>query len=252
MGRHSLTEDHDTSPLHPGSPENQDIDPRPIEQRDVPAAPLWRSRLAVSAVLVLVLVAGTWWLFRWLQEPAGTSVTQEIELPAGENPDAEPVTSTAQGSPAAEVIVHVAGEVAEPGIVELPEGARVVDALDAAGGPLDAADLSRLNLAAVVADGEQIMVPGEGEAGEGSEGHHDPAAPVAPGGNAAGGAGSPVNLNTADGTLLQRLPGVGPALSERIIAHRETVGPFTSMTDLDAVSGIGPAMMEKLEGLVSW
>lgn len=199
--------------------------------------------MAVSAVLVVVLIAGTWWLFRWLQEPSAASVTEEIELPAAEGTAAEPVTSTAQEPPAPEVIIHVTGEVADPGIVELPEGARVVDALDAAGGPADAADLSRLNLAAIVTDGEQIMVPSEDDPGQD---------PVDQGATTGGGATDSVNLNTADGTLLQTLPGVGPALSERIIAHRESVGPFTSMADLDAVSGIGPAMMEKLEGLVSW
>lgn len=166
MGRHSQTDDHTGVPSYPASPEDQEPDRRPIEQRAVPPAPLWRSRMAVSAVLVVVLIAGTWWLFRWLQEPSAASVTEEIELPAAEGTAAEPVTSTAQEPPAPEVIIHVTGEVADPGIVELPEGARVVDALDAAGGPADAADLSRLNLAAIVTDGEQIMVPSEDDPGQ--------------------------------------------------------------------------------------
>lgn len=242
MGRHSHTELLPVSTVEPG---DSAPDPRPIEHRDVLAAPLWRSRMVISAVLIVVLIAGTWWLFRWLQEPAGAAVEKLVELPAAtEDQTVSPAHSAAQAAPAPEVIVHVAGEVAEPGIVELPEGSRVVDALEAAGGATSDADLARLNLAATLSDGEQIMVP------DGT----DPAQePVTGGtGSSAGSGGDTINLNTAEDTVLQTLPGVGPALSERIIAHRESVGPFTSMADLDAVSGIGPVMMEELEGLVSW
>ncbi|WBL18211.1 ComEA family DNA-binding protein [Citricoccus sp. NR2] len=242
MGRHSQTE---LLPALTSSPDNLEPDYRPIEQRSVPAAPLWRSRMAVSAVLVIVVIAGTWWLFRWLQEPAGSSVEQQVELPTEtEEHTAAPVTVTAHGTPAPQVIVHVAGEVREPGIVELAEGSRVIDAIDAAGGPTDAANLAGLNLAAVLNDGEQIMVPDE--SGTAPYPATD-AADTSTGTNS-----GRVNLNTADDAMLQTLPGVGPAMSERIIEHRESVGPFTTMADLDAVSGIGPAMMEKLEGLVSW
>ena len=248
MGRHSQTE---LLPALTSSPDDLEPDYRPIEQRAVPAAPLWRSRMAVSAVLVIVLIAATWWLFRWLQEPAGGTVEHQVELPTEtEEHTADPVTATAHGNPAPQVIVHVAGEVTEPGIVELAEGSRVVDAIDAAGGPTDAANLAGLNLAAVLNDGEQIMVPDE----SGTPPHPaDGTADTSAGANSGAGTNSgTVNLNTADDAMLQTLPGVGPAMSQRIIEHRESVGPFTAMADLDAVSGIGPAMMEKLEGLVSW
>jgi competence protein ComEA len=148
------------------------------------------------------------------------------------------------------VVVHVAGEVHEPGLVELPAGARVADALRAAGGPTTRAELDLLNLAAPAADASQILVPGPDTppAGSGTEPGAVPG--VQP--ETAGTTNGAVNVNTADAATLEQLPGIGPALAGRIIDHREQVGPYGSLEDLDAVSGIGPAMMERLDGLVSW
>lgn len=161
-------------------------------------------------------------------------------------------------APADTVTVHVAGEVAEPGLVELPAGARVQDALQAAGGPTEEAAVDRLNLAAPAVDGSQILVPGpesdpgvENGGGGAAAAGTPAAAGTGVGGTGSGGPGG-VNVNTADSATLEQLPGIGPALAGRIIDHREQVGPFGSLEDLDAVSGIGPAMMEQLDGLVSW
>ncbi|GAA1121384.1 ComEA family DNA-binding protein [Citricoccus alkalitolerans] len=252
-----------------------------------PPAPLWRTRVVRSAVLLLAVVAGTWWAVGWLTSPAGPGgpgapVAASVEHgpprsadPAPPGPAAGaassgaappvPVEDRASSSgedagPAGTeetVTVHVAGEVQDPGLVALPAGARVDDALQAAGGPTEEAVLDLLNLAAPAVDGSQILVPGpEGLAG-GATGAEGAGAPLSGeewnGGSGAGPetAGA-VNLNTADVAALEQLPGIGPALAGRIVEHRDHVGPFGSLEDLDAVSGIGPAMMERLDGLVSW
>lgn len=144
-----------------------------------------------------------------------------------------------------EVIVHVAGEVTEPGIVHLPAGARTADAIAAAGGPTVEAELNSINLARIVEDGEQIYVPQPGEtipvpAGE----KVDDEATSGP-------ADETVNLNTASHEELQSLPGIGPAMADRIIAWREANGEFTRVDQLLEVRGIGPRVFAELQVKVS-
>jgi competence protein ComEA len=176
----------------------------------------------------------------------------------GASPSAPPtdVAPVPAGSPSPavdaqgpQVVVHVVGKVVAPGLVTLPAGARVADALDAAGGATKGADLTRLNLARTVVDGEQVHVPAPGET----------PAPVDAGAGSAPSAGmptpeptpgAPVPLNTADLTTLDTLPGVGPVLAERIVAWRDANGPFTSVDELTEVSGIGPSVLEGLRDLV--
>ena len=160
--------------------------------------------------------------------------------------EASPVAGEQGGAPAGTVVVHVVGEVGKPGLVSVPEGARVADALTAAGGATADADLTAVNLARLVVDGEQIVVTTPGQA--------PPPAAGAPGG-AAGGAvsgapGTPVDLGTADAAALDALPGIGPVLAERIVTWRTDNGPFTSVDELGEVSGIGPALLAKLRDLV--
>lgn len=142
------------------------------------------------------------------------------------------------------VVVHVAGQVAQPGVVHLPEGDRVIDALHAAGGPTAAADLTSVNLARLLIDGEQIYVPEPGEL----------VLPPAsgPGGGAAGAPapGTPIDLNTADANALISLPGVGPVLAERILDWRASHGRFTSVDELGEVSGIGDKLLAQLRDKV--
>lgn len=136
-----------------------------------------------------------------------------------------------------EVYVHVLGQVERPGLYVLDEGARLADALAAAGGTLDDADLRAVNLARVLTDGEQIVVPAVGEESAGDDG------------SGASGDGL-IDLNTADQAALETLPGIGPALAQRIIQWREDNGRFASVDDLLAVSGIGEKVLAGLRDLV--
>lgn len=160
---------------------------------------------------------------------------------AGEGPPSG--SQTGQG----QVVVHVSGAVQSPGVVHLPPGSRVEDALQAAGGTAKEADLAAINLARPLADGEQIHVPVPGE-----EVPHVPAPGDAESGggtdgvSGAGADGGTIDLNTASAAQLEELPGVGPSIAQRILEHREKNGPFASVDGLLEVSGIGPATLEKI------
>lgn len=166
--------------------------------------------------------------------------------PPGEPaPLAADVVLPAEPSAAAYVVVHVAGEVARPGVVELPAGARINEAVQAAGGAKPEADLAAVNLARVLVDGEQVYVPAPGEV-----------APAVgrPGGGGAGtgsAGGGPVNLNTATEAELDDLPGIGPVLAQRILDWRTRYGRFTLVEELTEVAGIGPTVLERLRDLVT-
>lgn len=163
-------------------------------------------------------------------------------------------TAPAGTTPAAEVYVHVVGRVRSPGVVTVPAGARVEEAIEGAGGVREGADLAQVNLARPVVDGEQVVVPREGGATPVAGGVPAPAGPTtpAPGAAPGGPAGTaipsaPVDLNTADQATLETLPGVGPVLAARIVEWRTTNGGFTAVEELDEVSGIG----EKLYAQIS-
>ncbi len=145
---------------------------------------------------------------------------------------------------AARVAVHVVGQVRHPGVVDLPAGARVQQALAAAGGALRTADLDRVNLARFVVDGEQVVVPRPGEVAA------PVAGPVVPGAGGTGTAVAPVDLNAAGAADLDALPGVGPVLAQRILDWRSQHGRFSSVDELGEVSGIGEAVLGRLRPLV--
>jgi competence protein ComEA len=143
--------------------------------------------------------------------------------------------------------VHVTGAVAAPGVYALPPGSVVDDALRAAGGSAAGADLARLNLARLLKDGDQVLVPAAGAT-------LPAAAPAVSGGAAAAAPATSaglMNVNTASAADLVTLPGIGPALAERIVEHRGQHGPFASVEALLDVSGIGPAKLEAIRELVS-
>lgn len=181
--------------------------------------------LVVALVCVAVRGRATEGLFRGqggIEIERGETASETAE----EEPQEEPVT----------LVVHVDGMVGTPGVYELTEGARVSDAVTAAGGLAEGADTSSLNLAAPLADGEKVYVPAEGEeATTSSEGASS---------------GGLVNLNNASVEQLDELPGVGEATARAIIEDREANGPFTTPEDLMRVSGIGEKKFAKLEGMI--
>jgi competence protein ComEA len=189
--------------------------------------------LWLAGLVAALLLAGWTWLDRPRVEPVeGTPVGSGA-------PSAPPVGEVAETS--ATVVVSVVGQVVSPGLVTLPPGSRVADAIAAAGGLLPEADPASVNLAAVVADGEQLAVGLPAAAAPGS-----PAAD-APTGSGAG----RVDLNTAGVAELDALPGIGPVLAQRIVDHRIREGPFRSVEELDDVPGIGPAIAAELAELVA-
>jgi competence protein ComEA len=144
------------------------------------------------------------------------------------------------------LLVHVVGQVRHPGVVRLPSGSRVLDAVDAAGGALPSADLNHVNLARVVADGEQIVVPKPGEIVPAAPGTQGAGVGSAGQGSTGGSAGGLVDLNTADAAALDALPGVGPVLSQRILDWRTAHGRFSSVDELGEVSGIGVKLLAQI------
>jgi competence protein ComEA len=145
---------------------------------------------------------------------------------------------------ASRLVVDVVGAVRQPGLYRLSQGARIADAVARAGGAKRSADLAAINLAASLADGEQVVVPERAPTGVGVRG--PPGA-----GSTAGAAQGPVHLNTATLEQLDTLPGVGPATAQKILDYRTEHGAFSSVDELDAVPGIGPKRLEDLRKLVA-
>jgi competence protein ComEA len=198
--------------------------------------------LWLAGLLAALALAGWTWLDRPAVEPAPPAVSPAPSTGTPAPPAETPPPSGAAEAPSP-VVVSVVGLVARPGLVTLPEGARVADAVAAAGGLLPGTDAASVNLAAVVADGQQIAVGVPGAAPAPPPGPSDPA-----GGSAGGSAGSdgPLDVNTATVSDLDALPGIGPVLAQRIVDHRESNGRFTSVEQLDDVPGIGPAIYAEL------
>ena len=151
-----------------------------------------------------------------------------------------------EGAAADGLLVHVVGEVAEPGLVTVPDGARVADALQAAGGTTRKADLTAVNLARAVVDGEQLYVPKPGEQVPAPGAGAPAPAPGGQGAAAGGSAGAAVDINTADAAALETLPGIGPSIAQAIVEWRETNGQFASVDELEDVPGIGPATLAEI------
>jgi competence protein ComEA len=151
-----------------------------------------------------------------------------------------PPTAPARPAPAKLLVVDVAGAVRRPGLYRLRSGSRIDDAIAAAGGPKAKAQLDGVNLAAPVADGEQIVVPGRGAGGVAAG--SPPAAGSSP--------SAPLDLNSATLEQLESLPGIGPVTAQKILDYRQQHGAFHSVDELQGVPGIGPAHMAQLKGLV--
>ena len=196
-------------------------------------AALSRGELVGLVALLAVTLGGAGlWYVRSLPRPVEVATA-----PSGGTASAQ---ASASPSPEVVVLVDVAGWVRRPGVYEFTEGARVIDAIDAAGGARSGALLEALNLAAPLTDGIQILVPREGQEGVAP-------APVT-GGAVAGGL---VNVNSAIATELEELPGIGEVIAQRIIDYRTENGPFATVDELLDVSGIGDAILESIRELVT-
>jgi competence protein ComEA len=206
-----------------------------------------RVRLGVGAVVVLAIGALVVAVVIAIARGGGApSVVPSVSITAERGSRA---AATNDATPSA-TFVHVLGAVAKPGLYPLSTGARVVDAIAAAGGFTEQANPAGVNLARPVADGEQLLVPAVGEPIPEPAGQGGAAGGVA-GAGSGGGVGGTVNLNTASSEQLQTLPRVGPALAGRIIAWRTANGRFASVDDLLNVSGIGEKTLEGLRELVT-
>ncbi len=190
-----------------------------------------------AAAAFLVLAFGA--LAAWWAVPHADAVVVSLEQttpPAPSAGDGVSQPTTADGArDEGEVVVHVVGEVLNPGVVHLSAGSRVADALAAAGGAAGPADLAAVNLARVLTDGEQLVVPAMGQ---------NPDEETQPPGDGR------VDVNTAAASALEDLPGIGPVLAGRIVTWREGHGPFTAVEELAEVPGIGPAVLAGLVDLV--
>jgi competence protein ComEA len=248
-------------------PEPSEVPEAPVggdPPRPEPAAPIaerfavWRRdpRLVTAGLALIALAAGAWWIRLSVSEPSGAAPRAKTSARTNDSrasgtTAAPPVTTTTTA--AGVVVVDVVGAVRHAGVVSLPASARVVDAVNAAGGALPAADLDRINLAAHLVDGMRIAVPRRGVAS-------DPAGPTSdPGGGGAGGPATgatpspstPLDLNTATEAQLEALPGIGPSLAQAILEEREREGGFHSVDDLRRVRGIGDVRFTQLRPLVT-
>lgn len=204
---------------------------------------------AAAAIGALLAAVIAWWTAPESvpvssgADPAATA----LELPAESTPGSAAPSGDAEGraeAPSTQtLVVSVIGLVVTPGLVSVPDGARVADVIQAAGGALPEADLSTVNLARVVVDGEQIAVgvPGVGP----------PEGPSPPDSGTDSGPGALLDLNAADTAALEELPGIGPVLAQRIVDHRAEIGGFSSVEELREVSGIGPAVYADIVDLVT-
>ena len=209
-------------------------DDEPAEPSVARLLPGGASVAALIAVVVLIAAVGVW------RHAATREHSQALAQSSSEGEESE-AASVAAGPSAppssgehADVVVYVSGAVASPGVLTLPSSSRVIDAITAAGGATPEADLESINLARILVDGEQIRV--------GVVGESPPSASAGTGTDAQ----ACVRLATATETELQTLPGIGPALAQRIISYRATHPRLTSVEELDDVPGIGPSLIEKI------
>lgn len=246
----------------------------PLERPVAPSSLLERARawlvwfgagrLVAASVATVIVCAGGWWLLRNPAPPTEASLPRatvtstapgpigddsSTTAPASDAPDAAEGDATDDAADAVAVVVHVAGAVVQPGVYELPSGARVRDAVVAGGGPTSSADWNQLNLAARVSDGSRVYVPAIGEELTGPlvSGGAPTDSPSDPTATAAG----PVDVNRATVDELDSLPGIGPATAAAIITERERNGPFLTVDDLERVPGIGPAKLDAIRDLAT-
>ena len=184
-------------------------------------------REQIMLVLIAAVIIAASGIVFWPREKSGPAVTSPP--PAAEQ-HAEPVKHN-------NVVVYVTGAVRNPGVVSMAPGSRVIDAVNLLGGPTETANLNGINMAAPLADGQQVHVPSR------EESEDTPAPGRSPGGK--------ININTADAAALDTLPGVGPSTARKIIEYRRAKGPFSSLEDLKKVPGIGENKYQNLKDKIT-
>lgn len=246
-----------------------DTDPNSLLPRWLPNAPGlqgggWLARvradpgragaIALAAIAAIAVLVTIFTLMRHQDPPVMSAKLPPVDAVASASRGPSPSPAAKSNQP---VVVSVVGLVHTPGLVTLTPGARIADALKAAGGTTDGADTTGLNMARQVGDGEQIVVgiaPANGQppvlGSSVSSGSSAPSAPTTSAHSGKSSSGEVVNLNTATVQQLDALPGVGPVTAAAIVAWRDANGKFTSVDQLAEVDGIGPARLEKLRPLV--
>ena len=213
-------------------------DDEPAEPSVARLLPGGASVAALIVVVVLIAAVGVW------RHAVAREHSQALAQSSSEREESEAAAVATGPSPSAPasasagdrtdaVVVYVSGAVASPGVLTLPASSRVIDAITAAGGATPEADLESINLARILVDGEQIRV---GIVGESPPAAYEAGTP----------AGTCVRLTTATEAELQTLPGIGPALAQRIISYRATHPRLSTVEELDDVPGIGPSLIEKI------
>lgn len=200
-------------------------------------------RLVTGAAAACFLAVGGWWVVRVPPVPVESNIAFTATSVVG-----------AASTSALVIVVHVAGEVNAPGVYSLAPGSRMVDALDAAGGPTNRADLEVINLATPITDATQIYVPARNQTVRPTFRRPQPGVNGGMNGGATGQTdnqqGGVININRASATELEQLPGVGPATAQAIIDYRTSNGPFAAPEDLLEVKGIGPAKFASMRNKV--
>lgn len=180
------------------------------------------------AVIIVLISSYGYWQKCFVEESASASIqTTSVEKASGK-----------------ELTVYVSGAVNKPGVITVPTGVRVLDAIDRAGGLLAVADTTKINMAQVVKDGMQINVPIKANTGNATAGGSSQSV-------SAHAASEKININTADAKELDKLPGIGPAIAEKIIQYREANGSFKENTDLKKIPGIGEIKYNKLKDQIT-
>ena len=233
-------------PSHAAAPEDSDAlsgSSRTLAELLATAAPMARLLFLIVGAALLLLV---WWFSQGNKSSSNTvavPTSSGVQVAGVEAGGAEPQEESSEDVSTAPQVVHVVGKVRQPGIVQVPAGARVADAIEAAGGLRGKGADPGVNLARTVVDGEQIVV------GSGPPAASATSSVAQPPGESAE-TGQPLDLNQATSEQLQELPGIGPVLATSIVDYRQANGPFADVVELADVSGIGEATLARLEPLV--
>ena len=218
---------------------------------------LRKDKIKIVAIPVLVIAAV---LFFWMGSgdeeitvDGSGGDTQVVEESAGDSSGevADGVAGTT-GASSGKLYVDISGEVERPGVYEVSEGTRLFEVIEQAGGLTDEADIDSLNRAETVADGQKILIAAKGENSSGSQGSQSGSGTNSSSGTASGTTNDgKVNINTAESAELQTIPGIGPSKAARIIEYRQSNGNFSSIEDIQNVSGIGSKTFESIKDYIT-